>query len=581
MNFDPREIDKARRTRPPLTRREIAVLSLAGIVLVLAPLGWAGVVLWTVAAGLGFATAALLAAVGSLGAQRGALVGWFFGIILGFFGASAAGAEILSSRWLDYLAFPLAAFIGTGLALFLLSGDLRSRPAENCRRDLFRLSPFWAGLALFAYFAVQDFNAWGVAVDREAFWAKQGIAGIEPGSYDIRPLAHVSWLPSGLEAPFTQNLSTELQANATQLQMNAWRLPMNAWRLMMIIGAPWLLFCALRCGLRRRRGYVILGWITVLAACAHGLGGFFNQYSDGTILGFPVPYNTTCFGPFINHNHAGIYLYLNAAIALALTCWHIRRAGDNALRGGPHLVSAFLALFLALIVALTNSMGAAGVVLALGLVSVPSAYFIGFTSSRNSVREITIVTLFALIFAALALLFTVDLKSLGNKYESKVSAFKATGSDDRAPFRRSTWALATEGGWSGRVWVGYGAGSYRWVSPPYQAKEPALLDKDGNLAKRAIYAHNDWLQMLAEWGIIGLLPVVLGLGWLLGWVIRAFQPGHAEAIPLACVLVLLLAHAYLDLIFWFTPLMFAAAFVAAAMIAFIEQSTAESADITG
>jgi O-antigen ligase len=86
--------------------------------------------------------------------------------------------------------------------------------------------------------------------------------------------------------------------------------------------------------------------------------------------------------------------------------------------------------------------------------------------------------------------------------------------------------------------------------------------------------------MLAEWGIVGLLPVLLALVWLLRWVMQSFRPGHAEAIPLACVLVLLLAHAYLDLIFWFTPLMFVAAFVAAAMIAFVEQSTAETADIS-
>jgi len=538
-------------------------MSLAAVVLVVSPLGWAGVVLWTVAAGLGFAVAALLAAVGDAGVQRTALIVWFVGIVLGFLGASSAGAEMFSSGWLDYLAFPLSAFLGSGLAFFLLSGDPRSRPAAHCRADLFRMIPFWAGLALFAYFAVQDLNAWGVVVDRAAFWAKQGLPGIEPGSYDIRPLPHVAWLPSGLRAPFTQEFTTQL--------------PMNAWRLMMIIAAPWALFCALCCGLRRRRGYVILGWITVLAACAHGLGGFFNQYSDGTILGLPVPYSTQCFGPFINHNHAGIYLYLNAAVALALTCWHIRRAGDNALRGGPHLVSAFLALLLALVTALTNSMGAAGVVLALGLVSVPAAYFIGFTNSRASLRAIVSVTGFALLFAAAALLFTVDLRSLGNKFESKAAAFKATGSDDRAPFRRSTWRLATEGGWTGRVWVGYGAGSYRWVSPPYQAQEPVLAAKDGSLAKRAIYAHNDWLQMLAEWGVLGLVPVLLALGWLLRRIFRAFRPGHAESIPLACVLVLMMAHAYLDLIFWFTPLMFVAAFVAAAMIAFVEQSSAESA----
>jgi hypothetical protein len=41
------------------------------------------------------------------------------------------------------------------------------------------------------------------------------------------------------------------------------------------------------------------------------------------------------------------------------------------------------------------------------------------------------------------------------------------------------------------------------------------------------------------------------------------------------VLLLLAAHATIDLLFWFTPLMFAAAFIAAAMLCLTEQSSAE------
>jgi len=346
-------------SRLNFTSRELTVMILAGLILVLAPWGWGGVVLWTVAAALGLAVAAFVATFAEARAQRYALVAWLLGLLLGLYGASAEGAAPWSYRWLDYVSFPAAAFFGSSLAALLLSRDLTSRPAAELRRELFRSAPFWAGVTLFAYFAVQDLNAWGVVVDREAFWAKQGLPGIDVGKFDIRPQPYLSWLPSGLNAPFSA-------ADTSQP-------PMNAWRQMMVLGAPWLLFCALGAGLRRRRGYVLLGWTTVLMACAVGAFGFLNQYSSGTILGYPVPYNSRCFGTFMSRNHAGVYLYLHAAVALALTFWHIRRAGENTLKGGPHLVAAFLAFALALIVALTGSTAGVAAVLAILLAGAPAA----------------------------------------------------------------------------------------------------------------------------------------------------------------------------------------------------------------
>jgi O-antigen ligase len=122
--------------------------------------------------------------------------------------------------------------------------------------------------------------------------------------------------------------------------------------------------------------------------------------------------------------------------------------------------------------------------------------------------------------------------------------------------------------------VGYGAGAFRWVSPPYQAQQKEL-QRDGRLFYRALHAHNDWLEMLADWGIVGLLPVLVGLAWLVQRLGRALRPGHPETYPLALVLMLLGLHATLDLLFWFTPLMFAAAFVLAAMTIWTDQSSAE------
>ncbi|MFZ9437530.1 MAG: O-antigen ligase family protein, partial [Opitutales bacterium] len=533
---------------------------LAGLVLVVAPWGWAGVVLWTVAAALGFAAAAFLAVVAEARTQRIVMALSFVGLIAGLTIAASAGLEPLTYRWLDHVCFPGALLIGSTLSWFLLSRDLVSRPAAEARAELFRSIPFWAGLVLFAYFAVQDFNAWGVVVDREAFWAAQGMPGVDVGQFDVRLQDYVRWLPSGLNAPFSA-------ADTKQP-------PMNAWRLMMILGAPWLLLLALRHGLRRRRAYVFLGWVTVLAALAVGAFGVLNQKSNGTILGYPVPYNTQCFGTFMSRNHAGVYLYLHAAIALGLTFWHIRRAGDNVLRGGPHLAAAFVAFALGLLAALTGSTGGAAVALVLLLVAPLLAYWFGFPDSRGSRRQIMLITGGALALAAASVLLVADLDPIIGRFKMKAASYKATGVDDRAPLRRATWALATEGGASGRVWVGYGAGSYRWISPPYQAQQKELR-RDGKLFYRAIHAHNDWLEMLAEWGVIGLLPVLAFLGWLVRRLARAFHAGHPETYPLALGLILMGLHATIDLLFWFTPLMFTAGFVLAAMTTFTEQSSYE------
>ena len=545
---------------PKFTSRELTVMILAGLILVLAPWGWGGVVLWTVAAMLGLAVAAFVATFAEARTQRMAMAVWFFGLLLALYGASAEGAAPWTYRWLDYVCFPAFALMGSAIAAFLLSRDLISRPAVELRRELFRSVPFWAGVALFTYFAVQDFNAWGVVVDREAFWAKQGLPGIDVGKFDIRPQPYLSWLPSGLNAPFSA-------ADTSQP-------PMNAWRQMMVLGAPWLLFCALNAGLRRRRGYVTLGWITVLMACAVGAFGFLNQHSSGTILGYPIPYNTRCFGTFISRNHAGVYLYLHAALALGLTFWHIRRAGDNALRGGPHLISAFATFSLALLATLTSSTAAALAVLTLFALALPTVYYFGFTGSRGSRRQILIVTGAAMFFAASLILIIADLKPIVERFQKKVASYQQAGTDDRAPLRRATWSLISDAGWQGRAWVGYGAGSYRWISPPYQAQQKEM-QRDGKLFYRAIHAHNDWLEMLAEWGIVGLLAVFAGLFWLGRRLGRAFHGGHPETVPLALGLLLMMAHAWVDLLFWFTPLMFTAAFIAAAMTCLTDQSAAE------
>ena len=120
------------------TARERTVMLLAGLVLVVAPWGWAGVVLWTVAAALGFASAAFLAVCAEARAQRVVMALAAVGLLVAVGVAAADGYEPFTYRWLDHVCFPAALLAGSALAWFLLSRDLVSRPAAEIRAELFR-----------------------------------------------------------------------------------------------------------------------------------------------------------------------------------------------------------------------------------------------------------------------------------------------------------------------------------------------------------------------------------------------------------------------------------------------------------
>ena len=256
-------------------------------------------------------------------------------------------------------------------------------------------------------------------------------------------------------------------------------------------------------------------------------------------------------------------------MALALACWHLRRAGDRAAQGGPHLIAAFAAVVLALFAALTNSIGAVLVVGLLGLVVAPLTLFRGYRDDQGKVRPGVWAAALAAAGIVLALGAVADFGKLADKARGKADRYLQAGVDDRAPLRAATWHMALD-----RPWTGWGAGSYRWVSPVYQAEQKALQDDRGRLRVRALYAHHDWLQLFAEVGLLGLLPLLAALYWLGRKLRAACRPGHPEAMPLAGLLLLFAAHACFDLLCWFTPLLTVLALVVAALAAFTEQSSA-------
>jgi hypothetical protein len=485
---------------------------------------------------LGLSLGALIIAVGNFRAQT-ICAGIWATILVVIVVLSIRGVISGANEILNYIAFPSAALFAQLLGVGLLYDDVKSRPASETFNNLLRCVPFWMGLALFTYFAIQGLNSWGSVTERDLFWR-------------IFREPYTTWLPNGLKAPF---LSDEHDPGG-----------MNAWRVLLTFAGPWMFFCALHIGLVHRRAYIALAWVSIITACLLAGYGYTHQLTEGTILGYPIPSNARTFGPFINRTHACTYFYFNAAIALALTFWHYRRKKDSDRLGGPHLISLFIALLLFFGVFLTFSVGGILISLTLLLFVTPIAYFLGLPLKSGKSLGVNFINIIIFVIMLGGLAYTYKYDQLEYRIKQKLKqTSKSSTVDERVALRSATAQMISVGGLEGKVWYGWGAGSYRWVSPYFQAQQPALQDKDQKLSSRAIYAHCDWLQIIAEWGVVGALPLFITIGWFIVKSRRVYRRGRPEVLPLFCVCILFLIHMFLDLLCWFTPILFIIAFTAA------------------
>lgn len=537
--------------------RETTVTSLTALLLTFTAWAWGGVVLWTqwVVAGLGLLTLALaLLPDFRSGELHGRFLPRVLGVSLGL-GALVAAAliwvdldlvltqrdaalQLLPSAKLPEIRFAewglrgLLAGIFTTLAALVAGGLLR--PSEP-RHRLARFLPFWLGLFLFAWIACQSWNTWGVVVQRDLFWR-------------ILPRDHITWLPSGLDAPF---FSDEEPGG------------MNGWRQLLILVGPWALLCALRAAVHRRRTYAWLAGVAAANALGVALAGNLARANKWkSFLGVADPeLQAAPFGPFIYKNQAGAYLCLVCAAALALMFHLAKRRGDKVDHGGPHLIVGVGVVFLALGAASTMSFATVAVAAALLLVVAPAAYLLDAQLRSN------LSPLPAIAFAALGAvviyvgMLSVDARQWRRKMESKERAMEKIGSDDRAPLRRATW-LMVETPSAARQISGWGAGSYRWVSPGYMRTQPQFLNKKGELALRATHAHNDWLQAPVEWGLAGWAVVAGALAFLALRARAQLRRPRAPALAILGGIALFSGHLFFDFLLFIPQLTLLAVLVA-------------------
>lgn len=409
--------------------------------------------------------------------------------------------------------------LGIGLLALLLALVTRRYTGELAPQGQFRLvmwprlvrfPVFWLGLVLFAYVLVQALNPSWTRVSAPPVWY-------------IQSQEHVAWLPNGVDAPFER---------------------MNAWRMLCFWGGAWALGCALWTGVTRRAAVIALVNVLIVSAVVMAIVAIAGKISGATKIFWFIPAPAHYFhGAFVYKNHAGAYLNLMCGLTLATACWHYIRGIRRLERSTPAPVYLFCAIIIGVAVFMSRSRAAMllfAIMVLLGLV----LHFIwrGRVSEGNTTSRWVgaLMGFGAVAFVALAAYF-LNLDSSIEQIRNVWEAGREAAIESRIHARDATLDMAED-----KLALGWGAGSFRHVFPNFQQHYPEIWSV-GRHVMFWDHAHNDYVQVLAELGVVGLLPVALALGWALVRLARLGVAGNPAFLLLLLGLCTTMAHAWVDM----------------------------------
>ena len=377
---------------------------------------------------------------------------------------------------------------------------------------LIRFPVFWAGLVLLGYVAVQGLNpAWHYATDGRSWW--------------IEPRAHLAWLPSGIDAPFSIS---------------------NPWRALVVYGTVWCLVCATWSGFLRRHSWRILSGILVGNAALVALLGFLEKLAGAERIFWTFAAHGGYFvASFIYRNHAGAYFNLLTALAAGVAWWHLRRAKRRLEGPGAGVVFGFLAFWLGAIVIYSFSRTSIFLLLSFTLlVGVGFAVHLA-TGRRQGLRraEATLLIL-ALVGIASIPVVTLETEGIWERFAA-FAADPGASLADRAMARKAAGEMRRE-----RPLLGWGAGCFRYGFPNYTRWHPEI-DHTAGSRVRAYWehAHDDWLEFPVELGELGMLPIGFVFGWGTIQLVRRRFWNHPVSFCSVLGCLLLLTHAGFDFVF--------------------------------
>lgn len=386
-------------------------------------------------------------------------------------------------------------------------------------RMLFRSASLWIGSLLLLYILIQALNPAFKYVE------------LDNRSWML-PVDSVTWLPSGMAGPLDQ---------------------MNAFRHLMIFGAACLILWTAILFLKHPRSLHLL---VIVLAC-NGLAltvltaAQFAGGSDEILWYIPSMYSHS-YASFEYGNHAAAYLNLTLAVSWGLF-FYFRERSWKENRKGADVRLLFFAMAVVLFAAVLLSGSRAGALLATVIMAIALLYSLLQARQLNRMRKTVVATSGLVGLTVLSLMaFAITLgptQLLERLQNVKPVDYAETEPDFRKLAFGPTIDMIRE-----KPLFGWGAGSYRYVFPAYQQENlEGFLYEEASVTPAHMrlhwrYAHNDWLQYLAEYGLVGVGLLLLGIAlWLVG-LARCRALRQPLPVWLAIGVLAILAHGLFDFI---------------------------------
>lgn len=329
--------------------------------------------------------------------------------------------------------------------------------------------------------------------------------------------------------------------------------PMNAWRVLVSFTASFALAWGLWAGLTRRAPVLLVLWLLLISGAGMALVGILQHLSDANAVLWTFPSSNPQFwGSFFYRNQGAAYLNVILVLAGFLFFYHGVKTRQRLRSGGPHFLCFLLFALTAASVGLALSRGGIlfACILSAAFVVLLGVFLLQGIFQMSSVWT-TLTPVVLLTAGAFLSVQYIDLDAIEKRFGDIEATIETADQDVRAISSKATWDMAQD-----RLILGWGAGSFRYIFPMYQRNYPEIFyryyhkrNQQWVGRKMYHYAHNDILQFLAEYGVIGCSLLFLALGSVFLTILK-----NAVHWPLASLLLLVgiaqaLAHACLDFIF--------------------------------
>ena len=248
----------------------------------------------------------------------------------------------------------------------------------------------------------------------------------------------------------------------------------------------------------RRQRTLLTALIAIIAAsCVWAVGQFLNVMSPNPLMNYM---QGQVGGPFANRNHLALLLAMGLVV-LPVWCFQPDR---------PSLFRLVIAVGLALVVVMVILAIGSRAGLVLGIVGAAGGLIITRRNLQASMREAPRSYRRALAFGGLAAISAIAVASL--MFDRSAAIDRALALDVGADLRAR--AVPTVVSMVGHYFpVGSGFGAF---DPVFRMSEPDDLLSPSYLN----HAHNDFLEVALDGGIVGIGLLVAGVTW---WLVRSVK----------------------------------------------------------